>query len=67
MEGCCYERFWKKINGSNFYNNGGGYVHQSNDTVREFHLQLSDSKLQNYATTTAHMYTLLASMFEKNK
>ena len=52
---------------SNFYDNGGGYVHQSNDTVRVFHLNLSDSNLQNYAMTTAHLYTLLARMFEKNK
>ena len=51
-----------------FYDTGGGYVHQSNDTVREFHLHLSDSKLQNDATTTAHpYYTILARMFEKNK
>ena len=39
-------------------------VHQSNDTVREFCLNLSESKLQNSATTTAHLYTLLASTFE---
>ena len=50
-----------------FYDNYGGYVHQSNDTVREFHLNLSDSKLQNAATTTAHLYTLLARMFEKKQ
>ena len=50
-----------------FYDNGGGCVHQSNDTVREFHLNLSDSKLQNAATTTAHIYTLLARMFDKKQ
>ena len=46
-----------------FYDNGGGYVHQSNDTVREFHLHLTDSKMQNAATTTAHLYTLFDRMF----
>ena len=56
----------KKIQFKNFYDNGGDYVHQSNDTVREFNSHLSDSKLQNAATTTAHLYTLLAGMFEKN-
>ena len=55
----------KTFNVSNFYNNGGGYVHQSNDTVQEFHLHISDSKLQNAATTTSHIHTLLARMFEK--
>ena len=48
-----------------FYDNGGGYVHQSNDTVRGFHLHLSYSNLQNSAMTTAHLYTLLARFFEK--
>ena len=48
-----------------FYDNCGGDVNQSNDTIREFHLHLSDSKLQNAATTTAHLYTLLANVFEK--
>ena len=48
-----------------FYDNGGGDVHQSNDTIREFYLHLSDSKLQNAATTTAHLHTLLANVFEK--
>ena len=67
MESCCLDRFRKTVNVSNFYDNGGGYVHQSNDTVQEFHLHLSDSKLQNNATTTAHPYTLLARIFEKNK
>ena len=67
MEGCCLDRFIKQGNVSSFYDNGGGYVHQSNDTIREFHLHLSDSKLQNAATTTAHLYTLLAKVFEKKQ
>ena len=37
MEGCCLDRFIKKGNVSSFYDNGGGIVHQSNDTIREFH------------------------------
>ena len=65
MEGFCLDRFRKTVNISNFYENGGGYVHQSNDTVRDFHFNLSDSKLQNSATTKALIYTLLARMFEK--
>ena len=65
MEGCCLDRFIKQSNESSFYDNCGGDVHQSNDKIREFHLHLSDSKLQNAATTTAHLYTLLASIFEK--
>ena len=36
-------------------------------TVREFYLHLSDSKLQNSATTTAHLHKLLAKGFEKRK
>ena len=65
MEGCCLDRFIKQVNESIFYDNGGGGVHQSNDTIREFYLHLSDSKLQNAATTTAHLYTLLANVFEE--
>ena len=65
MEGCCLDRFINTVNVSSFYDNGGGYVHQSNDTVQDFHLHLSDSKSQNAATTTAHLYTLLAKLFEK--
>ena len=67
MEGCCLDRFIKKGNVSSFYDNGGGDVHQSNDTIREFHLHLSNSKLQNAATTTAHLNTLLAMFLGKNK
>ena len=48
-----------------FYEDGGGGVHQYNDTVLEFYLHLSYSKLQNSATATAHLYTLLDRMFEK--
>ena len=55
------------FNVSNFYDYGGGYVHQSNDKVQEFHLHLSDSNLQNATTNTAHLYTLLSRMFEKKK
>ena len=67
MEGCFLDHFIKQVNVSSFYDNGGGDVHQSNDTIREFHLHLSDSKLKNAATTTAHIYTLLSNVFEKNK
>ena len=67
MEGCCLDRFIKQSNESSFYDNCGGDVHQFNDTIREFHLHLSDSKLQNAATTTAHIYTLWSNVFEKNK
>ena len=42
-----------------------GDVHQYNDTIPEFHVHLSDSKLQNAATTTAHIYTLLVNKIEK--
>ena len=41
MEGWCLDRFRKIVNVGNFYDNGGGYVHQYNDKVREFHLHLS--------------------------
>ena len=63
MEGCCLYHL-KKSQRKQFYDNGGGSFHQYNDTVREFHLYSFDSKLQNAATTTAHLYTILASMFE---
>ena len=65
MEGCCLYCFRKTVNVSIFYDNGGGYVHQYIDTVQEFHLSISDSKLKHSAMTTAHLYTLLARMFEK--
>ena len=67
MEGCCVYHFIKQGNIISFYDNGGGDVHQSNDTIRDFYLHLSDSKLQNAATTTAHLYTLLANVFEKKQ
>ena len=67
MEDFYLDRFRKTVNVSNFYGNVGAYVNQSNDMVRDYHLNLSDSKLQNSATTTAHIYTLLARIFEKNK
>ena len=63
----CLDRFIKTVNVSSFYDNVGRYIHQSNDMVREFHLHLSDSKLQNASTTTAHIYTLLARMFEEKQ
>ena len=58
MEVCCLDHFRKTVNVSNFYENGGGYVHQSNDTVQEFYLHLSDSQLQNAATTTTHLISI---------
>ena len=67
MEGCCLDCFIKQGNVSSFYDNCVGGVHQSNDTIREFHLHFFDSKLQNAATTTAHLYTLLGKVFEKKK
>ena len=45
MEVCCLDCFIKQVNVSSFYDNGGGDVHQYNDTVREFYLHLSDSNL----------------------
>ena len=65
MEGFFLDSFRKTANVRNFYDNGGDYFHQSNDMAKEFHLHLSDLKLQNYSTTTAHFYTLLASMFDE--
>ena len=66
MEARCLDRCRKIVNISSFYDNGGGYSHQSNYTVRGFHLNLPNSKLKNATTTTPHIYTLLARMFEKN-
>ena len=65
MEGCCLDCFIKQVNVSSFYDNVGGDVHQSNDTIRDFYLHLSDSKLKNAATTTAHLHILLAKKIEK--
>ena len=65
MEDWCLDCFIKQGKVSSFYDNGGGDVHQYNDRIREFHLHLSDSKLKYAATTTAHLYTLLAKQFEK--
>ena len=67
MEGCYLDCFIKQVNETSFYDNGGGNVHQSNDTVRDFYLHVSFSKLQNSTTTTAHLHTLLAKVFEKKK
>ena len=38
MEGCCLDRFIEQSNERSFNDNCGGDVHQSNDTIREFHL-----------------------------
>ena len=46
MEGCFLDCFRETVNVRNFYDNGGGYFHQYNDTVQEFYLHLSDSKLK---------------------
>ena len=65
MEGRCLDSFRKTANVRSFNDNVGECVHQYNDMVREFHLHLSYSKLQNSATNTAHLHTLFARMFEK--
>ena len=36
MEGCCLDRFRKTVKICNFYDSGGGDVHQYNDKVWEF-------------------------------
>ena len=44
MEGCCLDRFIKKVNVSTFYDDGDGGVHQYNDTVRNlFYIYLIQS------------------------
>ena len=63
MEVCYLYHFIKKVR--SFYDNGGGYAIQSNYTVWDFHLHLSDTKLQNAATNTSRIYILLARMLEK--
>ena len=60
-------RFIKQVNVSIFYDNCGEDVHQYNDTIQEFYLHLSYSKLQNAAETTARLHTLLAIFFEKKQ
>ena len=65
MEGFCLDHFRKTVNVRNFCEYGGEYVHQSNDTVRDFHLHLSDSKQYHSTTTTAHLHKLLDRMSEK--
>ena len=42
MEACCLDRFRKTVNVHSFYDNGGEYFHEYNDTVREFQLHLSN-------------------------
>ena len=66
MEGYCLYRFRKIGNVSSFYENGGGYFQKYNETVRKFHLHLFYSKLQ-IMLPTAHLYTLMSRIFEKNK
>ena len=66
MKGFCLDRFIKQGNISSFYDSGGGNVQQSNDTIQEFYLHLSYSKLQNAATTTAHLHTLLVKVKKTN-
>ena len=61
MEGCCLDRYDKTKNVTE--SNENNYVHEQEDTIREFYLHLSDSKLQNAATTTTHMNQLLADLF----
>ena len=65
MEANCLYRFRKTVNVSNINENGGGYVHQSNYLVQECHLHLSVSMLRNAATTTDHLFILLARISEK--
>ena len=67
MECCCLDLFRKTVNVSCFYDNGDEYVHQSHDMVWEFHLHLSDSKLQNAPITIAHLYILLDRIFEEKQ
>ena len=67
MEGCYLDCIRKTVNVSYFNDNGGEYIHQSNETVQYFHLHLSDSKLENSGMTTANIYTLFARMFEKTQ
>ena len=67
MEGCCLDCFIKQVNVISFNDNGGGDFHRYNDTVREFYFHLSDSKLKNSATTTAHPHILLAKHFDKKQ
>ena len=66
MECFCLDWSRKIVNVRKFYDNIGGCVHQFNETVRNFHIHLSESNMKNAAMTTAHLYTLLAKMFEKN-
>ena len=67
MEGCWLDHFIKQGNISSFYDNGGGDVHKSNETIQEFYLHLSNSKLQNAATNTTYIHTSLAKVFETKK
>ena len=64
LDSCCLYCFIKTVNVSNLYDNVRDNVHQYNDTVWEFHLHLFDSKLQNAAMTTSHLYTWSAWIIE---
>ena len=58
MEGLCLDCFIKTVKVSRFYDNGDGCVHQSNDTVRDFHLHLSDSKLKMTLRLRSSIYII---------
>jgi len=64
MEGCCLDRFTTSDNVMDYLNEGGNYIPAENDLHREFHLHLSDSKFQNAATTTQHLYEVLTKLFK---
>ena len=64
MEGCCLDRFTTSDNVMQFLTEGGDYVPAENDQHREFHLHLSDTKYQNAATTTQHLFSVLGKLFD---
>jgi hypothetical protein len=63
MEGCCLDHFLPTANVMNHLRNGGEYEINPKDTKRVFHLHSSDSKLENAATTTCHITSLLDLLF----
>ena len=66
MEGCCLDHFLPTENVINHLMHETEYEIKPEDTKRVFHLHLSDSKLQNAATTTCHLTTLLDQLFQNN-